>query len=120
MKRKGPPYEIKFGVEGQIPPAYVCTIREDRVVLDGAFEQLDLNSEIEFAPKGRAESNSELVDLMLKLNARGVVFSYDPKSMISPSWFMASLQDQGVLLEPYKEISWPTPKSWLLTTYELA
>jgi hypothetical protein len=120
MKRKGPPYEIKFGAEGQIPPAYVRTIREDRVVLGGAFEQLHLSSEISFTPKGRVENNSELIDLMLKLNARGVVFSYDPKSMISPSWFMARLQDQGVLLKPYKEIAWRNPKSWLLTTYELA
>ncbi|MBT2788368.1 MULTISPECIES: hypothetical protein [unclassified Halomonas] len=87
--------------------------------MGGAFEQLDLDSVIAFTPKGRVEKNSKLIDLMLKLNARGVVFSYDPKSMVSPSWFMARLQDQGKLLGPYKEISWRAPNLWLLTTYEL-
>lgn len=120
MKRKGPPYEIEFGVEGQKPPAYVRTIREDRITMGGAFEQLGLNNEITFTQKGRVENNSELIDLMLKLNVSGVAFSYDPKSMLSPSGFMANLQDIGVLLEPYTEISWSNPKSWLLTTYDLA
>lgn len=119
MKRKGPPYEIEFGIEGEKPPAYVCIIHNDRIVLAGAFEKLGLSDEIPFTSKGDVEKNPELIELMLNLNDIGVVFSYDPKSMISPSWFMANLQDQGLLLKPYKEILWCNPAIWRLTNYEL-
>ena len=120
MKHKGPPYQIEFGNEGQLPPSYVRIIREDRIVLGGALDQLDLDNEISFAVSGKLECNTELTELMLKLNEIGVVFSYDPKSMVSPSWFMGNLQEKGLLQKPYKEISWQSQKSWLLTTYELA
>jgi len=120
MKRKGPPYEVEFGAEGQQPPAYVRIIQKDRIILGGAIEKLSLKVEIAFTPKGAVESNPELINLMLELNETGVVFGYDPRSMVSPSWFMSNLQDQGLLQSPYKEISWRNPKSWLLTTYEVA
>jgi hypothetical protein len=120
MKRKCPPYEIEFGTEGQKPPAYVHTILEDKILIGGALEELGLKNEIAYTQNGSGENNSELIELMLKLNARGAVFSYDPKSMVSPSWFMANLQDKGLLLDSFKEISWRNSKLWLLTTYELA
>lgn len=119
IKRKGPPYEIEFGSKGQIPPAYVDVIYEDRISLGGLLKQLSLNNEISFTECGQIETNTELVEIMLKLNESGVVFSYDPKSMISPSWFMQNLQDKGLLKKPFKEILWLNKKTWALTTYEL-
>jgi hypothetical protein len=120
MKQKGPPYQIEFGNEGQLPPSYVRIIGEDRIILSGALDQMGLDNEILFAESGELEGNSELTELMLKLNEIGVVFSYDPKSMVSPSCFMGNLQAKGLLQKSYKEISWQSQKSWLLTTYELA
>ena len=119
-KRKGPPYEIELGSEGQAPPAYVRSIHENRIILGGVLEHLGLNEEISFTEGNIPEGNPELIELMLKLNGKGVVFSHDPKAMISPSWFMANLQEKGILKKPYKEISWRNQKTWLLTTYELA
>lgn len=119
-KRKGPPYEVEFGKEGQEPPAYVRNISENKIILGGLFKKLGLNHEIIFPEKNLVESNPELIELMTMLNDKGVVFSYDPKTMISPSWFMKNLQAKGLLKKPFKEISWRNQKLWLLTTYELA
>jgi len=120
MKRKGPPYEIEIGSEGQKPPAYVRIIFEDRIVLSGSLKQLGLNEQISFPKSELTETNHELIELMLKLNENAVVFSYDPKAMISPSWFMQNLQDKGILEKSFKEISWRDENTWLLRTYELA
>lgn len=119
MKHKGPPYEVNLGIEGQAPPAYVRAIYEGKVTLGGELERLGLKDEISFNSNGKVENNPELIELMLSLNSFGVVFSYDPKVMLSPSSFMANLQDQEVLLGSFKEISWRNPKLWHLTTYEL-
>lgn len=112
-KRKGPPYEIKFGGEGETPPPYVRLITEDKIVLGGS------EKEIPFSSEGLPEDSSHLIELMVNLNEEGFVFGYDPHAMISPSWFMQNLQEKGILNKSFKEISWRNPKQWLLTTHEL-
>ena len=112
-KRKGPPYEIEFGSDGETPPPYVRLIMEDKIVLGGS------SKEVTFSKNGHLEDNPNLIKLMINLNDDGFVFGYDPHAMISPSWFMQNIQEKGILKKPFKEISWRNPKQWLLTTYEL-
>ncbi len=119
MHRKGPPYAVAFGAEGAIPPPYVRAISVNKVLLAGNLQLLGLAAELPFPEADELDSHPALIDIMLNLNAMGVVFSYDPKAAVSPSWFMANLQDKGLLLESYQEISWRSPKLWYLTTYEL-
>ena len=122
MKRKGPPYKIEPGLSGREPPVYVAAILKGRVVIDGSREQLrilGLNSEMEFRESVNPENNQELISLMLRLREKGLAFSYDYKAAMSPSDFMKSLQDKGILKSAFKEISWRGPKEWLLTTYDV-
>ena len=119
MKRKGPPYIIEHGTEGDAPPAYVRSIRQGKIILSGELDKLDIECEIDFPSNGKFEENTDLIRLILDLNSKGVVFSYDYKVMISPAGLMTNLQDLGILKKSFKEISWRNPKSWLLTTYEI-
>lgn len=118
--RKGPPYEVEFGSEGETPPSYVRLIMADKIILGGASNKYRKDKEIPFSGGGLPEDNPQLIELMVNLNEEGFVFGYDPKAMISPGWFMQNIQEKGILKKPFKEISWRTPKQWLLTTYELA
>ena len=122
MKRKNPPYHVEFSIAGQEPPAYVAAILKNTIVISGSKKQiklLGLNKKLRFCSSGDFEQNQDLISLMLRLNEKGVAFSYDYKVALSPSDFMKSLQDRGILNHDFKEISWRSPKEWLLTTYEL-
>ena len=118
---KGLPYEVEFGEKGQTPPSFVSAIDDGKIILSGSAEkilQLGLGKEILFHDKGKLENNSQLVELMLKLNNNGFVFSCNPKSMLSPSSHMEILQNKNILEKSFKEISWRNQQQWHLTTYE--
>lgn len=117
--RKDSPYEVEFGAEGESPPPYVRLIMEDKIVLGGSSYKTYSGNEISFSGGALPEDNPQLIELMVQLNEEGFVFSYDPKSMISPCWFMKNLQVKGILRKSFKEISWRNRKQWVLTTYEI-
>lgn len=122
MKRKEPPYKIKFCSEDEEPPQYVSGILKNEIILGGSRKEisaLGFRDKIKFQGSERLEENSKFISIMLDLNSKGVVFSYDPKVGISPSAVMLEFQDRDILNEEFKEISWRGPNEWLLTTYEL-
>ncbi|WP_246970676.1 hypothetical protein [Alcanivorax sp. S6407] len=119
MRRKGPPYKIELGIPGQQPPAYVKSIQKGKVTLGGDVGLLGLGNEARFQDCAVVDDNEELAALMCDLNEKGVAFAYDYKESISPSRFMAILQDKGIVVGSYKEISWSGPKNWHLTVYEM-
>jgi len=122
MKRKGPPYKVVFCKKGEKPPAYVSEIRDDKILISGSIADLSKyghSRKIPFNSAGQPTKNRELIDILLSLNNEGFAFSYDYKSGFSPSDFMKELQDLGELKKSFKEISWKSPDSWLLTKYDI-
>ena len=122
MKRKGPPYKVIFGKDGEKPPAYVSDIRDGEVLIGGSIANLSkykYSKKIKFNKSGLMTNNRELINILLRLNDEGLAFSYDYKSAFSPSDFMKELQDLGELKKSFKEISWKNPDNGLLTTYEI-
>jgi len=119
VRRKGPPYKIESGAPGQQPPAYVQSIQSGKVTLGGDVGSLGLGNEASFEGCAVVDGNEELAALMCDLNEKGAAFAYDYKASISPSQFMATLQEKGIVVGSYKEISWSGPQSWHLTVYEM-
>jgi hypothetical protein len=119
VRRKGPPYKIELGAPGQQPPAYVQSIQNGKVTLGGDVGSLGLGNEASFEGCVVVDGNEELAALMCDLNEKGAAFAYDYKASISPSQFMAILQEKGIVVGSYKEISWSGPQSWHLTVYEM-
>ena len=122
MKRKGPPYKVVFCKKGEIPPAYVSAIGDGEIFISDTVVGLSKHGHsrsIHFNTAGQLTKNRELINILLGLNDEGLAFSYDYKSGFSPSDFMKKLQDIGELKKSFKEISWKSPDSWLLTTYEI-
>jgi len=122
MKRKGPPYTVVICKKGEIPPAYVAAIGDGEIFISGTVVGPSKHRHcrsIHFNTAGQLTKNRELINILIRLNDEGLAFSYDYKSGFSPSDFMKELQDIGELKKSFKEISWKSPDSWLLTTYEI-
>ncbi len=56
--------------------------------------------------------NRAFIALLLWLNEQGVHFGYDYKQGMDPEGLMATLQERGMLTEPFRNIYWRGTDTW--------
>lgn len=63
-------------------------------------------------PGGYRLENPEFIELFLWLNEQGVRFGYDYKQGMDPEGLMTTLQERGMLTEPFRNIYWRGTDTW--------
>lgn len=56
--------------------------------------------------------NIDLIQRLMELNEKGVLFGEDYKQGWSPADFMKELQEKGILREDFRSIYWTGPDNW--------
>ncbi|EOK5734599.1 hypothetical protein ACWOUW_004311 [Vibrio vulnificus] len=115
---KQPPYKVEFGQSGDAPPAHVVAIEKTSIKLSKNNRDGDTDRRIDELHLSGGLESEETKQIMLGLNKQGFVFASNDKAYISPSHFMKQLLMSGDLRTSFREISWSSPKQWLLTEYE--
>ncbi len=115
------PFAVQFGKPGEPPPLTVSHLSNGCIVLIGPrrlWGQDQDTQEIAFADEGNVWENEDLYSKLSDLNARGLPFQYNPRSMEPPDTLMAWWQEIGKLKVSFREISWHNTEEWLITTIE--
>lgn len=75
-----------------------CNVKIDQNVSDGQrIKQID--------------------EILLSLNALGILFGEDYKQAMAPADYMRDLQGKSVLKKPFKSIGWSGPGDFVITTF---
>ncbi|WP_411850708.1 hypothetical protein ACLB90_17860 [Stenotrophomonas sp. LGBM10] len=107
-----PPFDVRIGAAHAPAPLSVSHLERGGIVLaDGAARQT-----LAFDDHGPRCDNPALFDALLRLNAAGVPFQYQPQVVDAPARLMAWWQEAGRLADTFAEIAWLSPGQWRITT----